>query len=478
MSAGDKPRRRRTVDTVAIVLNAVLATGCATFSGDGGFGLVEAETRARVDQQAHWLRSDEERQAAREEVARLLDSTLSAEDAVQIALLNNAGLQAAYAMLGVAEADRVQAGRLPNPEFSYSNTTNSEFQEIEKSLGFSVGAILTMPWRLAMADRRFETARLAAAADTVDTALSVRQSYFEAVAARQLTEYMHQVEDAAEASADLMERMARVGTSSKLELAREELFLAESRVALARAIQHETATREALIRALGLWGDQLEFSLPERLPDLPETPAHLTDIEKTALEQRLDVQMARQEFDSLGKSLKVTRASHFINLLEEAGPVEVRETGEEIRDGYELTLEIPVFDWGGAKTERARAVYEQGSQRLRETAVNARSHVREAYSAYRTHYDIAKQYRDRIVPLRAQISAEQLLRYNGMLASVFELITDSRDQIASVSRSVEAARDFWIAETALQSAMVGTGSMSMATASANPSLPASGGEEH
>jgi outer membrane protein TolC len=46
-----------------------------------------------------------------------------------------------------------------------------------------------------------------------------------------------------------------------------------------------------------------------------------------------------------------------------------------------------------------------------------------------------------------------MLRYNGMLASTFELLADSREQLASVNASIDAQRDFWIAETNLQWAM-------------------------
>ena len=99
----------------------------------------------------------------------------------------------------------------------------------------------------------------------------------------------------------------------------------------------------------------------------------------------------------------------------------------------------------------------QAVYRTADAAVRARSEVRESYSAYRTTYDIAKHYRDEVVPLRKRISDEVMLRYNGMLASVFELLTDARDQVNSVNTSIEAQRDFWIAETALQAAINGSG---------------------
>jgi outer membrane protein TolC len=118
----------------------------------------------------------------------------------------------------------------------------------------------------------------------------------------------------------------------------------------------------------------------------------------------------------------------------------------------------------------------QALSRTAQVAVNARSEVREAYGAYRTAYDLAKRYRDEIVPLRKKISEEQLLRYNGMLVSVFELIADARESMASVNAYLEALRDFWLAESALQTALTsGAPAGVEIRASALPAAAAGGG---
>ena len=138
-----------------------------------------------------------------------------------------------------------------------------------------------------------------------------------------------------------------------------------------------------------------------------------------------------------------------------AGYVNKSESGEPRANGYEVELELPLFDWSGSRVARAEAVYMQSVQRTADAAVRARSEVREAYSAYRTAHDLARHYRDEVVPLRKRISEEMLLRYNGMLASVFELLADSRAQIASVNAAIEAQRDFWLADAALSSTLIG-----------------------
>ena len=106
--------------------------------------------------------------------------------------------------------------------------------------------------------------------------------------------------------------------------------------------------------------------------------------------------------------------------------------------------------------------------RAADTAVKARSEVREAYQAYRTTFDLAKHYRDEVVPLRKRISDENVLRYNGMLISVFELLADARQQIASVNAYLEALRDFWIADATLDLALTGKSPGPLGVASAVP----------
>ena len=242
----------------------LVLSGCTTFSENGGFDVAEQTAANHLEQEPVWLRDDAAREEAAAEVARLLEAELTAGSAVQIAFLNNPGLQAAYAELGMSEADLVQAGRLPNPGFSYENTSGGGAQEIDRGIEFGILSILTMPFRVAIEERRFEAAKLRAAGDTIDVAMETRKAYFNAVAARQALDYMRQVVEAAEASRDLMARMKRVGNASRMELAREQLFLSESTSAYAQATRAQLGARESLIRA---WGSGVRSSTSSSLTD-------------------------------------------------------------------------------------------------------------------------------------------------------------------------------------------------------------------
>jgi outer membrane protein TolC len=276
---------------------------------------------------------------------------------------------------------------------------------------------------------------------------------------------------AAEASAELARRMEQVGNFNKLQRAREQGFYADAALNLARAEQAQRSTRERLTRLLGLWGAQAQFTLPERLPDLPKSTVDLPDIERLALEQRLDVRGAKLAAEQTAKNLGLTRTTRFINVLE-VGAIYNTFNDAPSQRGYEIGFELPLFDWGDARVAKAESIYMQALDRAAQTAIDARSEVREAYTGYRSAYDIARHHRDQIVPVRQRIAEENLLRYNGMLIGVFELLADARAQIASVNSAIEALRDFWIAQADLDMALIGKPSL---TAPAGPAAAAEAG---
>lgn len=453
--------------------------GCATFSDDGGFGRVEQTTRERLDKDVKWARSDAERSTLQARVGELLAKPLTADDAIQLALYNNRGLQAAFFDLGIGEAELVQAGRLPNPHFSMLRASKPENGirefKIEQALTFNIFALITMPLAVEVEKRKFAQAQQLAVVDVARLAAEARQAYYTALAAEESVRYLRKVRQAAEAGAELARRMALVGNFSKLRQTREQAFYADAALNLARSEQSAIAARERLARVLGL-PDRNAIRLPERLPDLPKAVDELPGVEQAALDQRLDLQAIRLETEALAKNLGLSKATRFINVLE-VGPARVLEGARDsgYKKGYEISFELPIFDWGGSKVAKAESVYMQAVERASESAINARLEVREAYHAYRTNYDIARHYRDEVVPLNKRISDENMLRYNGMLIGVFDLLADARTQIGSVNSYIETLRDFWIARGDLEMAMIGKPSLN---ASARATIAATGRADH
>ena len=257
----------------ACAASALVLAGCASFSPDGGMGKVSDLTRERTGQPVSAQRAETDADTARARVAEVLKEPLTADTAVELALLNNRGLQASFSQLGIAEADLVQAGRLRNPIFSFGRLAlGGGAVEIERSVMFDVLSLLTMPVAHEVEQRNFEQAQFRAAFDAVGIASETRRAYFGAVAAQELVKYFQQVKEAAEASNELSKRMVQAGNFNKLAQMREQAFYADATAGLARAQQQAVAERERLTRLLGLSAEQLDFKLPERLPALPKEP--------------------------------------------------------------------------------------------------------------------------------------------------------------------------------------------------------------
>jgi outer membrane protein TolC len=456
-------------------LAALALAGCASLSDDARFTKVEQQVKERTGAETKWTRSVDDAKTVRGRVKELLATPLGPTEAVQIALLNNPGLQASYAEVGIAEADLVQASRWQGPRFSFARLRRGDEIETERGVFFDVLGLLTIPLSTRASESRLEATQNRAAAEALRLALDTRKAWFQAVAAQETAAYMAQVKESAEVSVELARRMAEVGNFPKLNYAREQAFYAESVAQLARARHNATAARERLARLMGLWGEDLAFQLPDRLPELPKSLREGGDLEAQAIAQRLDVQGARSDADSLAKSLGLTKTTRFINLLE-VGMLSNTETGRPRQRGWEVELVLPIFDFGSARVARAERQYLQAVHRTVEAAIEARSEVREAYSSYRTAYDLAKHYRDEVVPLRKRISEEVLLRYNGMLMSVFELLADSREQVAAANGYIDSLRDFWLAESDLQMALTGRSPGGMQPAAgARPAAAAGGG---
>ena len=459
--------RKFRLGTIAPISLAALVAGCASFSTDAGMGTVNDVVAPVLKTDA--LKIDTEA-AAGETAARtreLLKSTLSTAGAVRVALLNNKGLQAAYNELGIAEAVRVEASLPPSPTFSLSRISTPVELDIERRIIADILALATLPARAEIAAQRFHAAQMRAAEETLRVAAEARRSYYRAIAAAQVVAALTQAASAAETAAKLAKQLGETGAMNKLDVAREDAFYADVVTQLDAARQGAVSARERLVRVLGLSDADLKFKLPQTLPALPNRPRTLIAVETDAVKRRIDLQIARIEVDAIAKSYGLTHATRFINLLEVAG---VSRTQHEASGasgtggGAEVEFQVPIFDFGEARLRQAGETYMQAVNRLSERATNARSQAREAYQAYRSRYDIAEHFRRDVLPLRKVISDETMLRYGAMQIDVFSLLAEARQRIAAKIGAIDAQRDFWLASTDLDAAIVGGGGDSAANA--------------
>src|ERR1700736_4377882 len=334
---------------LTVLLSTLALSGCTTFSPDGGMTVVANVAAETLKKDVISIRTAEDADEAHNAVQRLLRRSLTVDTAVQLALLNNRGLQASYNELALAEADMVQQSLPPNPTFSIFRIAGNSALEAERQVVGNILALSTLPFRSEIARQRFQQAQLRAAEETLRLAADVRRTYFRAVAANELVGLLTEAKSTAESTAQLALKLGETGALNKLDQAREQVFYAETTAELATGRQDGTSSRERLIRLLGLWDGDLGFRLPQKLPGLPRCTLSLPSIEVDAVEHRIDLQIARIELAALAKSLNLTEATRFVAMLDVAGvDRKTRDpSGLTYRErGVDAQFQIPIFDGG------------------------------------------------------------------------------------------------------------------------------------
>ncbi|NKK99739.1 TolC family protein [Rhizobium leguminosarum bv. viciae] len=445
-------------------------TGAEYSRKEAGFTSVANKTATVTAKETVWIQNQNQARSAAAQVKSLLPRTkpLDVETAVQIALLNNKGLQAAYADLGDSAADAWQTTMFLNPTVAVGltgiGTPGLEaFKTVEGAVVTNILALATKKRDIEIADTRFRQAQLNAAVRTLQLAADTRRAWINAVAAWENVGQLQRAQATADAASELAQKLGETGAMAKGAQAREHVFVAELAGETAKARLAARLTKEELTRLLGLWGSDLDYQVPNSLPSLPKVVVKRDTIEAEALRNRIDLQVAKLELEATARSYGLTEATRHVTDLEILTGL---ETEREIEDGdkkvdttgfAELEFAIPIFDTGKARMRKAELAYMRAANQLAEKAVNVRSESRSAYQAYRSNYDIARHYRNSVVPLRTKVEEESLLTYNGMITNTFELLTDTRDKINSILLSVNAKRDFWLAEANLAPAIYGGG---------------------
>ena len=431
---------------------ALLLAGCASVPKDAGFADVRAAVAERTGHRVRWNRLSPEDRAAESAVAELLADELTADEAVQVALLNNANLQATYEELGVAQAEVVQAGLLSNPVFD----GEFKFHEDGGGLAFEGGiaqdflGILQIPLRRRVAKDAFEAAKLRVTGAVIDLSGQVRSAFYAQEAAEQTLEMRQGVVAATRASYEFAQRLREAGNITDLDLAQERALFEQSKVDLARAEADVLDGRERLNLLMGLWGPQASWTVAPRLPELPEAePQELDDIERQAVLASLDLAAARLDLQAAARALGIRRSFGLIPEAE-AGVAAEHESDEGWSVGPSLSLPIPLFDQGQAATAAARAELEAARQRYVATAVEVRSAARASRNRLLAARAQADYYRRVILPLRREITERTQLQYNAMQIGAFQLLQAKQEEIEAGVEYIDALRDYWTARTQLE----------------------------
>lgn len=456
-----------------------------------GFAAVSEQTTAAIGMDTVFLQTQAENAALQEQVHALVHrKTISADTAVQVALLNNRGLQASYANVGLSATNAWQEALPENPivsigAFGIGAPELGAYRAIEGVIRANILDATTRKQRLAIADQSFRQAQLSAVNDSLALANMTRQAWITAVGMFETVSYLRRAKETSDAGVELARRLGETGALNKADQAREFAFNAELAGQLARARLDAAQAKEVLTGLMGLWGAEVEYYVPDALPELPRSISRNGNIEAWALQERVDLRISKLGLEAQALAFGLTDQTRIVSDLEIMAGFEsereIDESGdveENVTPQVELEFAIPIFDTGKARMRRAELMYLQAANILAEKAVNVRSEARAAEVAYRTSYDIARHYRDVLVPLRVTVEEEALLSYNGMITNTFELLTDVREKLNASLEAANAKREFYMAQAELTAAIYGGGSGGAEAGEDSATLAAGGDAGH
>ncbi len=442
-----------TIRNFGLLLSAGALAGCAHVDPNPAFRELANTVHLRTGKRVLWNRGSAEDAQAQAAVASLLKRPLTADSAVQVALLNNHNLQATYEELGIAQADLVEAGLLKNPVFYFERRLPGQAAEIDLVQEFI--DILLLPLRKRIAAAQFEAAKLRVGHEILTTAAEVRAAFYEHQGDQQLVDLRKTVADATERSAETALKMHEAGNLRDLDLASEQATHAQAKIDLAKAQANAVQSREKLNKLMGAFGAQTNWTVASRLSELPGNEVSTAQLESRAIQQRLDLAAARQQFIAEARARGIARAEAILQGAQIGSHYE-HEIEPRHSTGPSVSVPIPIFNQGQPASARASAKMRQAEQRYLALAADIRSDVRAARDKMLLSRRQVEYFKSTALPTRTRVTEESQLEYNAMQIGPFQLLQAKQEEVKTGAESVEALRDYWVARAELEKAVGGS----------------------
>lgn len=432
---------------------------CASVPVRDAFEEAGALAGERVAAELEWPGVTAEPEEVARRVDALLAEPLTAEGAVQVALLNSPRLQASFAELGRASALRAQAGRLPNPVVE----AVARFREghgkpsLEIGVAQEILALALMPARKGIAQGELERARLGAVAQVVDLAAEVRQTVLRLQAERQLLELDQTALLALEAGWEMAARLREAGNISELDLLVERDLYEQVKLEVSNRELAVAELAERLNVLLGLHGPRTAWRVEGRLPALPAEEAPLDGFERRAVERSLDLRLSLLEVEAAARRAGISNVGTVLPELEVGAEAEreVEDGESEWWYGPAVAFSIPIFDQGQPRRAAGAMEVRRQWDLYTAEAVELRSAARRSASRVLFARQQAEYVRDVVVPLRVAVTEQSQLHYNGMFLGVFQLLDAKRREIEAGRAYVRSLLDYWLARAAVDQLQAG-----------------------
>jgi cobalt-zinc-cadmium efflux system outer membrane protein len=444
----------KVIRNLGLVVSASALAGCAHVDPNPAFADLARTVHLRTGKRVQWNRGTAEDAQAQAAVASLLSRRLTADSAMQVALLNNRNLQASYEELGIAQADLVEAGLLRNPIFTFEKRFPG--QALEADLLKEFIDILLLPLRKRIAAAQFGAAKLRVGHEILSVAAEVRAAFYEHQGDQQLVDLRKTVADATERAAEAALKMHEAGNLRDLDLASEQANHAQAKVEIAKAQANAVQSREKLNKLMGAFGTQTNWTIAPRLSELPGSEVSTAQLESRAIQQRLDLAAARQQFIAEARARGIARTEAILQGAELGGHYEHEIEGGLHSVGPSVNVPVPIFNQGQPASARANARARQAEQRYLALAADIRSDVRAARDKMLLSRRQVEYFKSTALPARTRVTEESQLEYNAMQIGPFQLLQAKQEEVRTGAESVEALRDYWVARADLEKAVGGS----------------------
>ena len=419
-------------------------------------GVVSCIVADRIDSQAEWRQGSCQDELAQMFIQSALAEQLTADSAIQIALLNNPKIQAFFEELGIAQADLVEAGLLTNPTFEIEIRypfVNGLRTNIEYLITSSLLDIFLIPLRTKLAATEFEQTKLKVSNEILNLAFDVRETFYELVAERKKIKFIQEVADLTGIVGDIVSKQIEIGNINSLEFQLSQSRFLEAELELLLSKAEIIRLREKLNRLLGFTEDVC-LILPETLSIEIECQGFdLCLLESIALENRLDLQVAQIELSRIGRMIGLKEWWTYTNLM---GGL----AGERDPDGSNLlgpgfSGELPIFNYGQAARLRLFAELRRAQDRLEALQIQVLSQVRESYKLLMSSLQIISDYQSRLLPMQERILASSSELYNVMGLGIDRLLENKRLEIVANKNYTESLKRYLMARVELDRALGG-----------------------
>jgi cobalt-zinc-cadmium efflux system outer membrane protein len=424
---------------------------------DDAFQSVQKSVQERTGKGVRWEQDQAAREQALQNVRQLLRKPLTVGTAVQIALLNNRSLQATFEEIGLSAADLIEAATIPNPRFDLEiripdRPPSGTYIDYAAAIDFL--SIIMIPLKKRVAKVQLEAAALRVADATLELVSQVKTAFYSLQASQQLLRRFKEIVDTNAASLDLAQRQHEAGNIKDLALAQQQASYSRSRLDVASTEAEIRRNRETLNRLLGLWGVDTDWQIAGELPEVPSSDLPIRGLESLAISQRLDLQAEYLRVTDQGKNLGLTKRFRLLGALD-FGVNSERETDSQTRTGPSFAIELPIFNQGQARIARGEAAHRQARDKFEALAIDVRSQIRELSDELTSKREIARFYREELLPGQRRILNESLKNYNAMEIGNFELFTTKAEEARTEREYLEAVRDYWITRAELERAVGG-----------------------